>query len=208
MAEKEVKRSKLTITTEPKETPVGEKQIPKLSFKARNEEGKELAYFTFTHSLFEFIQKDAEIDADIETSSREVDGNTYTDRKVTQVYKDGAPVASKQQQGGGGWRGKSPEDLRLERRSIEGQTALKEVGEWLRAGTLEDQELKGLYEQALKLKLRAFIGETPPETDQPKKPPSAKPKAEAKESGTKPLWQELGKLLQEGMGYSRADVTT
>lgn len=105
-------RKNLTITQVNEIQKVGNKQIPKLSFRAR-ENDNELAgmYFTFKSSLFELIKEGQTITADVETSTREWEGNTYTDRKITQVYVDGQPVSGKSQ-----YRGKSPEELEQQAR--------------------------------------------------------------------------------------------
>jgi hypothetical protein len=100
-------RKNLTITQVNEVQKVGDKQIPKLSFKAKDGD-KELTFFTFKTSLFDLIKQGQAINADVETSSREWDGQTYTDRKVVQVYVDGQPVSGKPQQG---YRGRSPEEL-------------------------------------------------------------------------------------------------
>jgi len=98
-------RKTLTITQVEEVKKVGDKQIPKLSFKAKDGD-KELSYFTFKSSLFELIKVGQTINAEVETSTREWEGNEYTDRRVVQVYVDGQPVNVK-----GGYRGKSPEEL-------------------------------------------------------------------------------------------------
>jgi len=105
-------RKTLSITQVNEIQKVGDKQIPKLSFKA-NDGDKELTYFTFKSSLFEFIKEGQEINADVETSSREWDGQTYTDRRIVQVYVDGQPIVGKR---GDGYRGKSPEELEQQAR--------------------------------------------------------------------------------------------
>ena len=96
-------RKTLTITQVNEVQKVGDKQIPKLSFKAKDGD-KELLYFTFKSSLFESIKEGQTISADIETEER----GEYTNRKVVQIYVDGQPIMSK---GGGRTYGKSPEEL-------------------------------------------------------------------------------------------------
>jgi len=129
-----MERMKLTITKVSEITKVGNKQIPKLSFQATCKGGSDLSYFTFRGNLFETIQSSKEIDAEVETSSREHDGNTYVDRKVNQIYVEGAPVAIRGE-GKGSW-GKSPE----ERTSIEGQKAADITAQLWIAGKLDDTE--------------------------------------------------------------------
>ncbi len=115
----------LTITSLGEVKKIGDKGAEKFSFKAKGADGKELWYFSFRASLFEALRANTNIEVDLETTTREVDGNTYTDRKVTQIYVDGKPVAEDKQGSFGGGRpwqpqGKSPE----ERRSIERQKSL------------------------------------------------------------------------------------
>lgn len=102
-------RKTLTITQANEIQKVGEKQIPKLSFKAKDGD-KELTYFTFKSSLFELIKEGQTINAEVETEQR----GEYTNRKVVQVYVDGQPINVK----GGGYRGKSPEELEQTAKSM------------------------------------------------------------------------------------------
>ena len=95
-------RKTLTITQANEIQKVGEKQIPKLSFKAKDGD-KELTYFTFKSSLFELIKEGQTINAEVETEQR----GEYTNRKVVQVYVDGQPLGGQKSQ----YRGKSPEEL-------------------------------------------------------------------------------------------------
>ena len=115
---------KLAITQVKEVQKIGDKGAEKLAFKAKNFEGKELWYSTFRKSLFPAIKDNVgkEIEADVEITNREVDGNIYTDRKVTQLYVGGEAVAKGQpsKQGFQGYRD-SPES----RASIELQVCLK-----------------------------------------------------------------------------------
>jgi hypothetical protein len=97
-------RKILTITQVEEVKKVGDRQIPKLSFRAR-EGDNELAaiYFTFRPNLFEAIKEGQIIIADVETEQK----GEYTNRKVTQIYAKGQPIAVKR----GEYRGKSPEEL-------------------------------------------------------------------------------------------------
>lgn len=112
----ETKRMKLEIIEVKERQPIGDRGAVKLGFKAKVED-KELWFFTFSTRLFEAIEsgKGQIIEVDIVVSEREYDGNTYTDRKVTQIYKDGQPIAVSP---GGRQYGKSPEELQLSRRSF------------------------------------------------------------------------------------------
>ena len=112
-------RIKLTVTSVEEPKAVGDKGAKKLQFKAKNPEGKELSYFTFSNRFFPSILKDAVIDADVETTTRETETATYTDRKVIQIYQDGQPVGGQKQ----GWR--NYDDSPEKRRSIERQTSLQ-----------------------------------------------------------------------------------
>lgn len=102
-------RIKLIVTEVKEVQKVGEKQIPKLNFKAKDPEGKEHQYFSFRTSLFELIKSNAELDAEVDITTREYDGTTYTDRKITQIYVDGQPVGGQKKP----W-GKSPEMILVE----------------------------------------------------------------------------------------------
>jgi hypothetical protein len=108
-----MERKNLTITQVEEVKKVGNKQIPKLSFKAKDGES-ELSYFTFRNSLFEAIKVGQSINADVETSTREWEGQTYTDRRVVQIYVDGQPIGGKKE----GYRGKSPEELEQTARTM------------------------------------------------------------------------------------------
>jgi hypothetical protein len=102
-------RKNLTITQVEEIKRVGDKQIPKLSFRAR-EGDSELAaiYFTFKSSLFPLIKEGQTINADVEIEQK----GEYTNRKIVQIYVGGQPVSVKS-----GYHGKSPEELELSARS-------------------------------------------------------------------------------------------
>ncbi len=95
----ETKRDTLTILEAKEPQKIGDKGAQKLVIKAKNKEGKDLQYFTFSNRLFSYLTQDAVIECDIDISTREYENQTYTDRKITQIYKDGQPVERK---GGGG----------------------------------------------------------------------------------------------------------
>ncbi len=110
-----IEKKKLLITAVSPLSKVGDKQIDKLSFRAEDELGREHPYFTFSGKLFETIQKGIgqTIEFDVETTSN----GEYINRKVTQAYTGGQPIAVKK-----GFSGRtSPE----ERASIETQVAVK-----------------------------------------------------------------------------------
>ena len=152
----DAERQKLIIISAGQEVLVGDKKYPKLPFKATCQ-GKELAYFSFKKALFDTIRAavGTEIEADVETSTREHEGNMYTDRKLVQIYQGDKPMLS----GGQGGRGYSPNpvavweaehghrlpDSPLTRASIERQTALKAVVELIVAGKAQLNELEVLF---------------------------------------------------------------
>jgi len=165
MADQESKRAKLTIVELKEQQPVGDKGAIKLSFKAKDEAGNQLWYFTFSKRLFETIEgsKDKEIDAEIVTSEREWDGNTYVDRKVTQIYIDGKPVGG----GGGGGYARyqdSPEKIA----SIEAQKRADIIAQLWIADKIKDTD-------PLVKQLKGWLGNVP---------------VEAKKEATKPPQKE------------------
>jgi hypothetical protein len=110
----EITRKKLTVISADEPRPYGSKGGTLVKFKAKNGDGKELTFTVFSKSLFEYIKPGAELDCEIDTSSREHEGNTYTDRTITQIFIGGEPVAQKKSYGGG-----------YNRASIERQVCLK-----------------------------------------------------------------------------------
>lgn len=102
-------RKNLTIIQVKEIEKIGDRQIPKLSFRASDGDGEHW-YQTFKSSLFELIKEGQTINADVETQER----GEYTNRRIVQVYVDGQPVVSK---GAGFSRGKSPEELELSAKS-------------------------------------------------------------------------------------------
>ena len=125
-------RIKLQVieVSEPKE--VGQKGARKLAFKGKSPDGKELSYFTFRPTLFDAIKVGTEIDAEIEVKTRDVDGNIYTDRQISQIFVGGQAVGGQKSQ----WqsRSESPE----QRISIEAQVAIKTIAELRIANALTD----------------------------------------------------------------------
>ena len=164
---------KLAITQVKEVQKIGDKGVEKLAFKAKDFEGKELWYFTFAKSLFPAIKDNVgkEIEADVETTNREVDGNVYTDRKVTQLYVGGEAVAAKGQppkQGFQGYRD-NPES----RASIELQTAFKGIIELMVAGVVAKDDPLG--KAAITWALSKFgVKETQPAPEKKKPAKSSK----------------------------------
>ena len=136
-------RIKLAVTQVKEVQKIGDKGAEKLAFKAKDFEGKELWYSTFRKSLFSAIKDNVgkEIEADVETTIREVDDNTYTDHKVTEVYIAKETVGTKEQ----------PPKQRFQvyrdnpeaRASIELQTAFKGVIELMVANIITRDEPLG-----------------------------------------------------------------
>jgi hypothetical protein len=113
----------------------GEWQL--LKFSAKNPAGEEHVYTIFNKtSLFPEIIMGATIDCDVETKTEpgKDAGTTFTDRNVTQIFRDGQPVGGQKKTWGGNQ--KSPE----ERASIERQVALKCAVDWAiaKGGTIHE----------------------------------------------------------------------
>jgi hypothetical protein len=106
---------------------------------------KSLRFVAFQEPLQQFVKALKANDIfQVDYEEVERPGSEYgPDRTVVQIYKaDGKPVLVQGQQKGGGFPGRSPESIRLEysfkaqiesaeRVSIEGQTAIAQVGTWL-----------------------------------------------------------------------------
>lgn len=195
MAEKDKgtdKRMTLAVTEVKERQPIGEKGAVKLNFKAKGEDGdKEFWYFTFSQRLFETIEqgKGRELECDVNISTREWDGNTYIDRKVTQIYIEGQPVGGRRP---GGYQ-ESPET----RASIERMSKMGRSTELWIAGKFDGNspEVK---------KLRGWIMEddapvVAPKVETPKaekaKPQASKaaPKAES-DNGTAKLLSRVSEV--------------
>ncbi len=118
--------------------------------------GKSWKYTVFNQSLQDHI-KPLEVGArflcDLEERDRP-ESEYGPDRNIIQIYVDGKPVSQKKGGAGGGWRGRSLEDdLVLEnvkRRSIEGQTAIAQVGTVLTCPTPVPGEDLGIDEEVWK----------------------------------------------------------
>ena len=124
-------RKTLTITQVNDIQKVGEKQIPKLSFKAKDADG-EFLYSTFRSSLFDAIKQGSVIDAEVDVKQ---DGD-WINRRVVQIYVNGQPIGGQKQ----GFRGKSPEELELSARAYALSYAKDLVnGDKLELGKILDQ---------------------------------------------------------------------
>lgn len=117
---------------DPKEIKPG---LSKLCFTATNGDKQALWYFTFNRDLFASLQagqgKDIEADVDV-AEPRTVNGQTYIDRKITQVYIDGQPVAKPAPR-----RPRSAGESPEARASIEAQCAYKGVVDMICAGIMK-----------------------------------------------------------------------
>ena len=168
-------REKLTILEVKEPQKVGDKGAQMVKFRARGADGKELWYTTFRQSLFDSIKVGIELEVDVETETRTHNGTEYTDRRVSQLYVDGQPVAVK---GAGGrppfgFNGrKSPEEIA----SIEQQVAAKLVAELWIADKLEQdsKEVKALRGWLLKQLSEAPAAPVKPAPDTKK--PATSPK--------------------------------
>lgn len=147
-------RAKLAITSVNEPKAYGDKGRHLVDFRAKPEGGdKELRYACFRDSLFSALKANTTIEADVETKEVQTEDGTRINRTLQQVYVDGQPLGGQRDQGGqrGQW-GKSPEQLALERVSIEKQVALKELGESLRSGLWPHEErgrAMELFERAI-----------------------------------------------------------
>ena len=109
---------------------VGERQIPKLSFFAKNPKGEDAWYFSFSKNLFPDIKKDVDITANVQISEREYQGNIYIDRKVTPL-------------GGDGYTGKGGRGFQKDSASIEAQVAYKGQVELMVAKIITPDSVEG-----------------------------------------------------------------
>ncbi|MDZ4246433.1 MAG: hypothetical protein U1D67_04850 [Dehalococcoidia bacterium] len=164
----------ITFVGEAHEVTYGDnKKLMKLKFGGEIE-GSKLNFECIKEALFPTIQehKGKQLDVEYSIKSREYDGTTYTDRTVFQAYVGGKAVVEAKAGGGKQWSGsgRSIESIdrewqhrkdisALERISIEGQVALKEMGELIRAELAPD-DVKAAYVAALLSKVKAFAGET------------------------------------------------
>lgn len=154
--------------------------------------GKPLRMTIFNAELKPFIRGKKGIVADIEERPR--DNSDYgPDRTIVQAYDDQGQPVSRKQGGGGGYQRRSLEDdLALEavkRRSIEGQTAVAQVGALLTSQTdvnLEELALAaeawarilGKYWKAVERGLDNYLADPPAKTQAEKladrKPPATR----------------------------------
>ncbi|MBA7618482.1 hypothetical protein ES703_25809 [subsurface metagenome] len=168
--------------------------------------GRAIRFTIFNGELKTFLRgqgEGARFLCDVEERERP-DSEYGPDRTIVQVYKDGNPISTKK--GGGGY-GKSPEIVRLEheldlelegvkRRSIEGQTAVAQVGLVLTSPTpipgedlgIDEDDWKrilGKYWQAVEKSLDNFLAPQPAKTAAAPLKPDQRPQ-DSKQAAEKP----------------------
>jgi hypothetical protein len=130
-------------------------------------------YETFSKSISEKFVIGALLDCDVETKTREVNGNTYHDYKITQLYENGQPVAG-QKPAFGGFRGKSPEEQAIERKSIESQVAAKLAVDLMIAGKAS-VAMTAAVSDWIMTRLGVEITKAPPKAAEQEAKPADKP---------------------------------
>jgi hypothetical protein len=128
-----IERKKITVTTVGEVRTWGDKKLPIVKFKAKDGE-KEYSYEIFGSQDLINAVKPGPLECDVETSTREKDGDTFTDRKIKQIYIGGEPIARKGPAGGGKSWGDSPEKIA----SIENMACMKGVFDLRIGGALND----------------------------------------------------------------------
>ncbi len=138
-------RMKLKVLQVRQARQVGQAEV--LEFTAIGEDNKTWLYGAWSKPLYEYIQKDAVIDVEVEVKVSDRTnggGEHYVNRKILQLYQNGQPVIKKQS--GGRSYGKSPEEIK----SIEAQVAVKAITEMEIAGRPVKPELINLRDGWLK----------------------------------------------------------
>lgn len=114
---------------------VGDKKIPLLSFKAKDNQGQEHNYQTYNQSLFDSINQNVGKDIEVDCTTK-VNGD-YTNRTISQVYVDGKPVGVKPSFNKSGGTSdiqvaiKSIIDLRIAKIIDDNSTQYKQAIEWI-----------------------------------------------------------------------------
>lgn len=167
-------KQKLTITS-PVEAKKTKKDKPFYTFNAKGDDGGELSYSTFSQTIGAALVQGVTYEVEFEISTREYDGNTYTDRRVNQVWVDGKPIREEKKQYN---RGKSPEDIAsMERTSLwRGFCDIKSSGI-----SLPDDVENGILDIARKM-IRSQI-----ETSTPKLERTASVESFSKEKQPEPI---------------------
>jgi hypothetical protein len=151
-------RMKLKIIEVKPPRQVGQAEV--LEFLAQNGDAKTLRYSVWHKSLYEYIKKDSVIDVDVEikvSEKTDPEGNHYVSRKVVQFYgAKGEALVKKQVR----TYGKSPEEVRAERASIEAMCAVKVITELELGGKVTSPQLIGLRDAWLKRVLGGQRGDS------------------------------------------------
>ena len=155
--------------------------------------------------------------ADVEERERPDKPEYGPDRTIVQVYIDGKPISQKKQGGGGGYQRRSLEDdLALEavkRRSIEGQTAIAQVGTVLTCPTpvpgedlgIDEEGWKrilGKYWQAVEKSLDNFLADPPKPVQKPQDKQGTREKTETVSKDAPPVTdpiKHVGDLLTRSL---------
>lgn len=87
-------KTSITIMTVGDVKEVGDKKIPLLTFKAKDDKGIEHNYQTYKQDLFEVLKANTGKDIDIDLTIKQ--NGDYINRSVIQVYISGKPVIVKQ----------------------------------------------------------------------------------------------------------------
>jgi len=182
--------------------------------------GKSWKYTVFNQDLQDHIKGlkvgDRRL-CDIEERERP-DSEFGPDRNIVQIYVDGNPVSQKKGGGaGGGWKGRSLEDdLALEavkRRSIEGQTAIAQVGLALTCPTPIPAEALGIdseawfrildkYWQAVEKGLDNYLTDPPKPVQKPQDKQGTREKTETVSKDAPPVTdpiKHVGDLLTRSL---------
>jgi len=189
MAEDEKKERKVLIVTS-----VGTKREPSagnpvITFGAHDEgdDSAKKGYETWGNDLVNHVVEGARLDCEITHKQK---GDQLTLR-ITQMFDDkGNPIRQTQRRSGGsGSYGKSDDQVRIERISIEGQTSYNGIIELLKAKIidLDHTQAKTSLEYAEKKMRASLMAEPTPKREEKEAAPRAKaPPVEEKEATTKP----------------------
>lgn len=176
---------KIKSAQEPKE--FGSRGSKKLIFFGEDKK----KYEVYDSALFQYIVPNTTIKADVAVSSRDYEGTTYEDRKVTQVYVEDKPVLQKAQKQG--WQSRAADPV--ERASIEAQQAAKFTAELWIAGKFSNEDPQVEKLKAWLLDKLGFF--SAPRPKQEEKPKAEKPTVALKKqppSSEDPAWKDLATI--------------
>lgn len=189
MADEEKVRAKLVVTSVATARKVGENNVVQ-TFSAHIEGQEEKkGYETWGQVLVDLVQPEAVLDCEI----TDIQKGEQTIHRVTQMFDaQGKPIRPSTRgggKGGGGYYGKTPEQLASERASIESQTAYNGIIELIKVNVinLEHNQAKTALDWAEKkmratLNVRALVQKE----EKAPAPQSAETKVEAKPVEAKP----------------------